>query len=149
MTNPRFFSSKKVVIPLFSRGVAACCSALVARCKRITRTFAGRYVFSPTHMSRSKTIKLFSPLRRRNSARLLLPFFESLLCSVIVLSRRVSKLCAVEAVKGGIIGKAAHLAGRSRALPTLNHSSCRHEPLDGHIFPQGRACGLTKDAVHL
>ena len=62
--------------------------------------------------------------------------FYASLRRACILSRRVPKLGAIEAVKGGIIGKSAHLAGRSRALPALDHGPRRHEPLDGHIFPQ-------------
>jgi len=53
---------------------AACCSALIIRWERTIRTFAGRDVFSPTHMSPEKTNLIFSRLW----ARTLRGFFDKL-----------------------------------------------------------------------
>jgi len=53
---------------------AACRSALIVRWGRTIRTFAGRDVFSPTHMSPEKTNLIFSRLR----ARTLRGFFDKL-----------------------------------------------------------------------
>jgi hypothetical protein len=50
--------SKKWLCHFFEKA-AACRSALVVRQRRTTRTFAGRNVFSPTHMSPEKMLSLY------------------------------------------------------------------------------------------
>ena len=48
-------SVEKVPSDFSDKRIAACRNALAVRQRRTTRTFAGREVFSPTHMSPEKT----------------------------------------------------------------------------------------------